>query len=102
MTPEAQNEIRTTASELLRQGQQKDARGLLPVAAQVARTFGVAGDEVAILARTKDSRYLRFLFPVHLQSVGQIPLSSATSVASRTARGKRAEMENHLPVVPHA
>lgn len=99
---EAQLEIRRIVDELLRQGEQKDMAPLARVAAQISELFGVVSDEVAILARTKDGRYLRFLIPTKLQQVGQIPISSATSLAARTAREKKPELVNRFSVTPHA
>ena len=58
--------------------------------------------EVAILTMTPDDRFLRFVVPEKLQQVGQIPLTSTNSLASRTVREKRPEVINHFAVVPHS
>jgi len=58
--------------------------------------------EVAILGVTTNRGFLRFLAPENLRAVGQIPLTSMQSLASRTVRDKRAEMINNFGVVPHA
>jgi hypothetical protein len=68
----------------------------------ISRHFGVLAHEVAILAVTPDDRFLRFLAPDNLRIIGKIPLSSTSSLASRTAREQRAELINHFSVVPHA
>ena len=68
----------------------------------ISKTFGVQAHEVAILAMTSDRRSLRFLAPTSLRVIGQIPLSSTTSLAARTVRDKRPEIINHFAVVPHA
>ena len=68
----------------------------------VSRHFGVLSHEVAILAVTPDGRFLRFLAPENLRLIGKVPLSSTTSLVSRTAREQRAEVINHFSVVPHA
>lgn len=68
----------------------------------ISRNFGLQTHEVAVLGLTPDGRSLRFLTPDQLRTVGQIPLSSTNSLASRTAREKRPELINHFSVVPHA
>jgi GAF domain-containing protein len=68
----------------------------------ISKTFGVQAHEVAILGLTSDGRSLRFLAPYNLRAIGQIPLSSTTSLAARTVREKRPEIINHFSVVPHA
>ena len=68
----------------------------------ISKTFGVQAHEVAILAMTSDGRSLRFLAPSNLRVIGQIPLSSTTSLAARTFRDRRPEIINHFAVVPHA
>jgi GAF domain-containing protein len=67
----------------------------------VSKAFAVQPDEVAILAATQ-GRFLKFLIPSKLQDIGQIPLSSATSLAARTARERKPEFINHFTTVPHA
>lgn len=67
----------------------------------VGKAFAVQPDEVAILAVIQ-GRFLKFLFPTKLQSIGQIPLTSATSLAARTARERKPEFINHFTTVPHA
>ncbi|HTR48299.1 MAG TPA: GAF domain-containing protein [Verrucomicrobiae bacterium] len=68
----------------------------------IGKNFGVQPHEVAILGLTPDERSLRFLAPDNLRTIGQIPLSSTNSLASRTVREKRPELINHFTVVPHA
>jgi GAF domain-containing protein len=67
----------------------------------VCKAFAVQPDEVAILAMT-DKRFLKFLIPAKLQGIGQIPLTSTTSLAARTARERKPELINHFSTVPHA
>src|SRR6266849_359299 len=45
---------------------------------------------------------LRFVIPVKLATVGSIPLSSATALASRTARDRRPELVNNFSTARHA
>lgn len=68
----------------------------------IAKNFGVQPDEVAILAFTPDERSLHFLAPDNLRPIGEIPLSSITSLAVRTIRERRPEVVNRLSMVPHA
>jgi hypothetical protein len=68
----------------------------------ISKTFGVHEHEVAILGLTDDGRGLRFLAPETLRPVGQIPLSSASSLAARTIREMRPEIVNHFHGIPHA
>jgi hypothetical protein len=79
-----------------------DDMELDPAVTLISKHFAVQLHEVAILSRTLDGRSLRFLAPSNLRSVGQIPLSSANSLAARTVREKRGEIINHFSVVPHA
>lgn len=58
---------------------------------EVARTFAVRKDEVALLLLEQSS--LRFVYPLELKGSGQIPLSSS-GVAPRTARSRKAELSN--------
>ncbi len=102
MAGETLGELKQWALDLAQSGTKgKDVR-LNPAAEMIAKTFEVRTHEVAILGVTPDGRFLRFLTPDNLSSVGQIPLSSVQSLASRTVRDKRPEMINNFSVVPHA
>jgi len=68
----------------------------------IAKNFGVQPHEVAILGFTADERSLHFLAPDNLRPIGEIPLSSITSLAVRTIRDRRSEAINHFSMVPHA
>ena len=68
----------------------------------ISKNFGVQPHEVAILGLTPDERSLRFLAPENLRIIGQIPLSSTTSLVARTVREQRPELINHFSVVRHA
>jgi hypothetical protein len=102
MASEFIGDLRKMANEIVRQGAQEDASALARMAANISRSFAVQPDEVAVLMLTKDGKYLRFLLPERLQQIGQIPLTSTSSLAARTARDKRPEIINHFSVVPHA
>lgn len=69
------------------------------LAGEVARSFGVKDDEVAILRLEKQN--LVFVFPTKLHNVGSIPLNTTNSVAARTANAKRAEIINNFAQTKH-
>jgi hypothetical protein len=68
------------------------------VAAEIARIFKVRPTEVGFL--WLEGEFLKFLFPLELQSAGSIPLTSS-AVAARTASSRQAEIFNNFPRVPH-
>ncbi len=72
------------------------------LAEQVAKSFGVEPDEVAILAVIDEGRFLKFLIPEKLEVIGTIPMTSTTALAVRTAREKRAELVNNFTAARHA
>jgi len=102
MAGESLGELKRWALELEQSGAKGKDVLLNPAAELIGRNFDVQTHEVAILGVTADGRFLRFLTPDNLRSVGQIPLSSVQSLASRTVRDKRPEMINNFSVVPHA
>jgi hypothetical protein len=64
----------------------------------IANVFQIRPTEVGLLAVEGTS--LKFIFPVELQSVGVIPLSSS-AVAARCAAERQALLFNRFPLVPH-
>jgi hypothetical protein len=74
---------------------------LKSLAVQIGNAFGARKDEVAILRVAPDGRALRFLYPVKLQKVGEIPLTTAHSLATKTIRDKRGEIVNNFSVFKH-
>jgi len=102
MPKQAVSNLTPLVEELVQRGEKIDGAGLARVAAQIGKVFEVQPDEVAILGFDPKGRFLKFLVPEKLQTMGQIPLTSTSSVAARTAREKRAEFINHFTVVPHA
>jgi hypothetical protein len=79
-----------------------DPEALGKVAQTLAKLFGVAPDEVAILRLDPKSKNLRFVIPEKLAAIGSIPLSSATALAARTARERRPEVVNNFNTARHA
>ena len=102
MSSEHIGDLRKWVSELARQGNEAETVRLNRAVELISKNFAVRTHEVAILGLTSDERSLRFLAPDNLRTVGQIPLSSAISLAARTVREKRPELINHFTVVPHA
>lgn len=70
------------------------------IAAELAKTFAVQPDEVAILH--VDKQNLHFVYPAKLSHVGSVPLTTSSSVASRTAISKRPEVINNFAQTKHA
>src|SRR5437879_11675992 len=82
-----------------------EAEGLSPhnverLGAELAKTFNVHADEVAILKLEKN--LMVFLYPSKLHQVGSIPMNTGSSVAARTASTKRAEAVNNFAETKHA
>src|SRR4051812_41051004 len=82
-----------------------EGEGLSPhnserLAGELAKTFTVQLDEIAILKL--DKTQLTFLYPSKLGQVGSIPLNTSSSVAARTANTKRAEAINNFAQTKHA
>lgn len=70
------------------------------IGAELAKTFGVQPDEVAVLKVDKQS--LQFAYPTKLGHIGTIPINASSSVAGRTATTKRAEIINNFAQTKHA
>jgi len=64
----------------------------------LAVVFGVRSTEVGLMFRHE--YFLKFLYPVELQSAGSIPLSGS-AVAARTATSKKSDIFNNFARVPH-
>jgi len=95
-------ELRKWVGELLRKSESGENVGLNRVVDLISKNYAVQHHEVAIFVLSDDARFLKFVVPEKLQTVGQIPLTSTNSLAARTAREKRPEIINHFSVVPHA
>ncbi len=82
-----------------------EAEGLAPknaekIGNELAKTFSVHPDEVAVLKVEKQS--LIFAYPTKLGHIGTIPVNASSSVAGRTATTKRAEIINNFAQTKHA
>jgi GAF domain-containing protein len=94
-------ELKKWANELVHSNGLGDFVGMHRAVDLISKHFAVQPHEVAILVAMPDQRFLRFVTPENLQGMGQIPLTSANSLAVRTAREKRPETINHFSKVPH-
>ena len=79
-----------------------DTEALTTLAKALAKTFNVDRDEVAVLDLRAKDQSLKFVIPEKLAAIGSIPLSSATALAARTARERRAEVVNNFSNARHA
>jgi len=68
------------------------------ICAAIAKLFEVIPTDVGLLMVEGD--FLKFLFPVELQTAGAIPLSSS-AVAARSAMQREATLFNRFAQVPH-
>lgn len=102
MSAAALSEVATLINGIVHKGTKLDATNLAKVAEAVGQVFSVRADEVAVLTLTVDGAFLRFRVPQQLQTVGQIPMTSNTALAVRTARERRPEIVNHFNIVRHA
>src|ERR1700685_4823652 len=102
MPSEHITDLKKWVAEVVRQSSGAEFVGLNRIVDLISKTFAVQPHEVAILTITPDDRFLRFVVPEKLQQVGQIPLTSTNSLASRTVREKRPDVINHFAVVPHS
>jgi len=96
------SELERLADALKSDGAGAVERSLPAVAEKIARELRVKADEVAILAVSHRRRHLHFLVPHVLKNVGFIPLTSNSTLAARTARDSRPEINNNFSAVRHA
>ncbi len=87
--------------EAMKSGQPLGNDTIEKMVSELAKSFSVKLDEVAILALTHNNSVLTFMYPFKLQKVGSIPMTSAASLAVRTVREKRPEMINNFPAQKH-
>jgi GAF domain-containing protein len=102
MPSEYIGELKKWMGDLIRKGEDGEYLGLNRAVDLISKNFAVQVHEVAIFVLTADHRFLKFIIPERLQAVGQLPMTSTSSLAVRTARDKRPEIINHFAVVPHS
>ncbi len=79
-----------------------DPSAMAKVAETLSILFAVKQDEVAVLKVVPKYKSLMFVLPEKLSHIGTIPLSSATALASRTARERRPDLINNFSTARHA
>jgi hypothetical protein len=97
-TAEFESLVKTLASA----GRRPAAQDLEKMAETLGRMFGVAADEVAILAHHQKSKSLKFIIPEKLSIMGSIPLTSTNALAARTARDRKGDIINNFSSARHA
>ncbi len=95
-------DVTKVVDELVKAGGPVTIPTLGKLGQQIAASFGVKGDEVAVLALIFDNRFLKFVVPEKLQNIGTIPVTSTTALAARTARDKRPEVINNFAIAKHS
>ena len=93
--------VARSVEEMRKAGGFPSEDALNKLAGQISSAFAAKKDEVAVLRLSPDGRMLRFLYPVKLQKIGEIPLSTAHSLAAKTIREKRGEIVNNFSVYKH-
>jgi GAF domain-containing protein len=101
MTDKLIADLSRITDELAKAGAPVEIPMLAKLADQITKAFDVKADEVAILALVGNDKFLRFLVPEKLQQVGNIPMTSTSALAVRTARDKRPEVINNFSVARH-
>ncbi len=71
------------------------------ISEKISRIMGVRKEEVALLAVSTRWKHLHFLVPEMLKNVGFIPLSSNSSLAAKTVRESRPEIDNNFTATRH-
>jgi transcriptional regulator with GAF, ATPase, and Fis domain len=99
-TPAA--EIEQLIDRWIEGGEPIGPENLQTLAGKLAALFHVDSDEVAILALISSGKVLQFLVPEKLKAIGFIPLTSTSALAAKTARERRAEVQNNFSTSRHA
>jgi hypothetical protein len=102
MTEKLVTDLTRIVDELAKTGAAVEIATLSKLCEQVGKAFGVKSDEVAVLAMVLNDKFLKFVVPEKLQNIGNIPLTSTTALAARTARDKRPEVINNFAVAKHS
>jgi GAF domain-containing protein len=95
-------DLQKVVDELVKAGVTVDLKILARLADQISKHFSVKSDEVGLLALVLNDKFLKFLIPEKLQQIGNIPLTSTTALAARTARDKRPEVINNFSIAKHS
>jgi GAF domain-containing protein len=95
-------DLQKVVDELVKSGASVDLKTLAKLAEQISKFFSVKPDEVGLLALVTNDKFLKFIIPEKLQQIGNIPLTSTTALAARTARDKRPEVINNFSIAKHS
>ena len=95
-------DVAKIVDELTKAGGTIELTTMVKLADQVGKSYGVKSDEVAILALGSGDKFLNFIVPEKLQKIGNLPMTSSTSLAVRTAREKRPEVINNFTTAKHS
>jgi len=95
-------EFESLLQTLASAGRRPGTEDLEKMAETLGRMFGVAPDEVAILALHQKTKSLKFIVPEKLSIMGSIPLTSTNALAARTARDRKGEIINNFSSARHA
>jgi GAF domain-containing protein len=95
-------DLQKVIDELVRGGGTVDLKTLGRLAEQISKYFSVKQDEVGLLSLVLNDKFLKFIIPEKLQQIGNIPLTSTTALAARTARDKRPEVINNFSIAKHS
>jgi hypothetical protein len=102
MTERKSADLASLLDTMVHAGQPPATEELGQMAQALGKIFGVAPDEVAILALSPKSKSLKFVIPEKLAVIGTIPLTSTSALAARTARERKAEFVNNFSASRHA
>lgn len=94
-------DVTKIVDELTKAGGKIELATLTKLADQIGKSFGAKSDEVAILALSSGDKFLNFIVPEKLQKIGNLPMTSSTALAVRTAREKRPEVINNFTSAKH-
>ena len=95
-------ELERLLDELTNGAEPMETSTLARIGENIAKAFKVQPDEVAVLAKVGNDKFLKFILPEKLQMIGTIPLTSMTALAARTAREKKPEVINDFTNARHA
>lgn len=94
-------EIGRIVEEVAKSGKDPDSAVLARINEHLAKGFNVKSDEIGVMLLSGNGKHLVFVIPEKFQKVGSIPMTSTTSLAVRTARDKRPELNNNFTTAKH-
>jgi hypothetical protein len=102
MTKSAGPDLAPLVEALLNHGKQVEEGDLSRLATAISQHLQVKPDEIAILVLVRSGQFLQFVYPEKLQGMGTIPLTSTSTLAARTGREKKSEINNNFVLARHA